>query len=172
MINQTTAFIENAFPATAGRIDKWYRRTEKEICSLPLYKARLANLESLLLELYPSFTWPLNTIGITKQGSHGDITQAYVIQRRLLEEESAHLKQRIKRIEASLAALTIEEKEIADLIYPHRPPWSAICRQLHISRSTYFERKNNLVWKLAICLGFISEIETRGRTKSGLNPDS
>lgn len=146
--------VPNQSPADL-KINTWYRDTERELYNYPRLKVRLANLESYHADLYPSFTRPLNTIAVGQVGDHGDITAGYVAHRLHLEEEIDRTRRRLTRIETSLAALSPEDRELAELIYIRQHHWGAICRQLHISRSTYYEKKRSLVTKLAFMLGFL-----------------
>jgi DNA-directed RNA polymerase specialized sigma24 family protein len=118
-------------------------------------RVRLKALQHELAGLYPSLVRPLSPA--PPPGDPEDQTGRWVERRQALEARIARLKERIELIEAALATLSAEERELARLKYEEGLSPSRICREVGLSRASYFRLRRAVVEKVAQALGYLPE---------------
>ena len=66
-----------------------------------------------------------------------------------------HMEQVIAAIDKALSQLTEDHNEIFQLRYIENKPWQQIVAMLPVSQDTYFRKRRELVWMVAIQLGLM-----------------
>lgn len=66
-----------------------------------------------------------------------------------------HMESVVRAIDKALSQLTEDHNEIFQLRYIENKPWQQIVAMLPVSQDTYFRKRRELVWMVAIQLGLM-----------------
>lgn len=147
----------------------WYKRTEAYLYNYKEWRGRLKVLHVefavAMATLYPSGVANYSET-LDKLTRLGSSTEAAAIARvmgdirkvpggKAMMDELLDLQLKVTTVESGLASLTSRERELVELHYLEGFRHNETADRLGMARTTYHEFKQEVVAKLARCMGFL-----------------
>ena len=148
----------------------WYKKTEAYLYNYKVWRGRLEVLQAevalAIASMYPTGVASYRE-ALDKLSRAGSPTEAAAIARllgdisrvpngKVMMDELLDLEQKTRTVEGALKALTAREFELVECHYFEGLRHNETADRLGMSRSAYFELRQEVVTKLARCMGFLT----------------
>ena len=140
-----------------GKFEKpWYKQTAKALRERNLLEARIKNAEIQIEQLKEDGEKITPSYRPSAGGTLHDGKALLVLERvETLERHVATLQKRVAMLNNALCALTDEERYLIELVFDLGVSGDTAAREMHLSKRSYYRKKDDTVRKIAEMLGFL-----------------